>query len=177
MEVLEDVFSEMGEEAARGREILAESQPGMEKYQSQEQRETGVVRSDVAQKTASGSQSSKAEVGPCDVSRVTSTGWARWEGHKFLSSAEIPQKKRTAVIQKEFAETQEYVSYQDTEVDDNKSLEELQVQWASLFGSCTCATRLATKRAPSPNELASIVTKRLVRRSRSSFTGTVMTAG
>ena len=53
---------------------------------------------------------------------LTSTGRARW-GTKVPSGAGGSQKKKKAVIRKEPAETQEYVSYQDMELGDDKSLE------------------------------------------------------
>ena len=42
-----------------------------------------------------------------------------------MITAEVPQKKRKAVVRKESAETQDYASCQSMEVDDNNSFEEL----------------------------------------------------
>ena len=76
-----------------------------------------------ASKGAPGGQSSKAEIDSgIGVNRKSSLG-----DHSSMTSAGDLQKKRKAVVQKEFADTQEYESRQqnDVEVDLNKSLEEL----------------------------------------------------
>ena len=74
------------------------------------------------------------------------------------SSAGASQKKRKAVIRKDSAETQGYVSCQDMEVYDDQSFEELglvqsavsdSAGWHDPSGPSTCATRSATKRASS----------------------------
>ena len=56
---------------------------------------------------------------------LTSTGRARWVDQGSMSSAGGSQKKRKAVVRKESAETHDYTSCQDTEVDNDKSLEEM----------------------------------------------------
>ena len=87
-------------------------------------REMDAARSGVAWMAASRDQSSKAEVGLSDVSRVHFDCMARWRTETLRATLE-PRRKRKAVIQKESAETQDYVSCQDMETDDNKSLEQL----------------------------------------------------
>ena len=83
-------------------------------------RETDAVRSHVTQKAASGSRSSKAEVGLSDVSGVVDcTGTF---GPQVFDPAE---EQEIGVIRKESSETHDNVSCHGMEVDDDKSLEEM----------------------------------------------------
>ena len=72
---------------------------------------------------ASRAQSSKTEVGLSDVSRVDFDCMGTLDDRNFTSSDGSSQKMRKAVIRKESAETQDYVSCQDMEAEDNNSLE------------------------------------------------------
>ena len=91
---MEDVISEMEKEP---REAGNASWRLMLEWRikAKEQRETDVVGSDTAHMLTSGSQSSKAEIGVSDVSRVVVDWWGTLEDQKFLSSTEIPQNRGT----------------------------------------------------------------------------------
>ena len=121
-------------------------------------RRMGAAKSDVAQRAASRAQSSEAEVGLSAVSRVDFGCVGTLEDRNFVSSARVPQKKEEEQsCGKNLRRTQDYVSRQEMEVGDNKSLEELgfvpQVRWANLFGSSTCAIKSATKKELAHNEI------------------------
>ena len=67
-----------------------------------------------------------AEGGFSDGSRVDVNCKGTLADQSSVSSAGVSQKKkRKTVVRKESAETQDYVSCQDTEVDDDKSLEDV----------------------------------------------------
>ena len=55
---------------------------------------------------------------------LTSTGWTRREHQKGFNDTDVPQKTNV-VVRQESAETQDYVSCQDMDVDGGTSLEEL----------------------------------------------------
>ena len=59
---------------------------------------------------------------PC--TGLTSTGWTRREPQKGFNDTDVPQKTNV-VVRQESAETQDYVSCQDMDVDGDTSLEEL----------------------------------------------------
>ena len=63
-----------------------------------------------------------------DGSGVDVDGKGTWKDRSSMCSVGASQKKRKAVISKESAETLDFVSCQDMEVDRNKSLEELGVR-------------------------------------------------
>ena len=88
------------------------------RIEARETKETDVAGGGVSGKGAPGGQSSKAEIDSgIGVNRKSSL-----EDQSSMTSAGGLQKKRKAVVRKEFADTQEYESRQQ---DWNKSLEEL----------------------------------------------------
>ena len=105
-----------------------------------EQRASDAVESGVAWKTAFGAQSSKAEVGPFNVLDAGVGRKGTWrDQHLWYSveqqSLQFPQKKRKAVVRKESAEAQDYVSCRDVESDGRKSLEELYLIPSAVGGA------------------------------------------
>ena len=79
----------------------------------------------VTWKAASGAQSSRAGIVPF-VESAVGVNRQGWLGDQSsVRNAEASQKKRKAVIRKESAERQDYVSCHDMEVDDDESVEDM----------------------------------------------------
>ena len=101
----------------------------------------------VTWKAAFRSQRSEAGVGLSDESRVGVNRKGSSEDQSSMSSSGSPQKKGKAVIWKESAETQGYVSCQDTEVETDKGSEEMgfvpTVGWHELLRvKCMCGQKV-----------------------------------
>ena len=92
---------------------------------AEEWRVSDAARGKVTWMAASGARSSGARVGPSDGSRVDVNCMGSLRERSSVSSVGASQQKRTAVIRKESAQTQDYVSCHDMEVDDDKSLEDI----------------------------------------------------
>ena len=67
----------------------------------------------------------KAEIGPSNVLVVGLNWKGTWEDQGLVQCRRLTEKEKRVVIRKGSAETQDHVTDQDTEVDDNNGLEEI----------------------------------------------------
>ena len=138
-------------------EILKERRTKVEGW-----RASGAVESGVTWKAASAARGFKAEVGHSDVLEVDVNWKATRKDQSFECSVENSQKKKRGALRKETAETQDCVSCQDMEVDDNKSLEEMGFV-PSAAGELLRVTHMCDKKGDERGfkfcELAAVVTE------------------